>query len=558
VKITGRLIANLVVVLLLGVLTVGWVITTLIGNTVGERPMSITADFAGSGGVFTNQEVTYRGVLVGKVGEMKLNPDGVDIELLIDPEWKDRIPADLHASVRSKSAVGEQFVNLTPNSSGAPMLTSEDRIERADTTLPIDFQRLLRSLDRVLADVPPETARGAIESLGGGLEGRGEDIGTILRSLATLSDAFASVAPEQQRLLGNATATGTAFLESKESFTAAIKAADKVFEGLGDEPEELRDLFAANDKLARTGIKLLAKHGGDIEKGLEGLGDLVNWQLRTKTDQIASLELLPQFLHAIEDASIPWRSPDGREFYRIRTGLVLDNVPESWPCKYELPVGHETRLPHERSRRRTPTGRPCIPSTVTSTVEVSGLVDALQRWALSYDGASTAAGRGEKAGGNGGVDAPGHSAPEVPGDPSGGFQWPANGLISLGFGDLDHTSEPHRGIDISGRTGDEVVSMGAGLVTFVGFDDRYGHTVVVQHDSEMVSVYAHLDGAEVALGQELGGGARVGTMGCSGVCTDPHLHFEVRRSGDPIDPLRILPPSLLYGLAGGPVAGVGG
>jgi len=552
VKITPRLLANLIVVLLLFVLTVGWVLTSLVAGSVGEGPMRVTVDFEGSGGVFSNQEVTYRGVLVGKVGEMKLNLDGVDIELLIDPEWKGRIPADVHASIRSKSAVGEQFVNLTPNSSGEPMLESGDRIARSDTTLPVDFQQLLRSLDRVLADVPPETARRAVENLGGGLEGRGEDIGTILESLATLSDAFASVAPEQQRLLENATSTGTAFLNSKEAFTAAIEAADEVFEGLGDEPEELRALFAANDRLARSGIKLLAKHGRNIEKGIGGLADLVNWQLRTKSDQIASLELLPQFLHAIEDVSIPWRSPDGREFYRIRTGLVLDNVPASWPCKYALPVGYETRFPHERSSRRTRTGRPCIPQTTTSTVEVSSLVAALERWARAYDGVG--------AGGDGipdgteriGRDNPGGPQPGLP-DGSGGdgFVWPADGLITLGFGFPDADGEPHRGIDIAGSVGDEVVSVSAGLVTFVGFDERYGHTVVVQHDPELVSIYAHLQGTDVTFGQELTKGAPIGTLGCSGVCSDPHLHFEFRRGGEPVDPLRLLPPSLLFGIAGG-------
>jgi virulence factor Mce-like protein len=483
---------------------------------------------------------------------MELNSDGVEIELLIDPEWKGRIPADVHASVQSKSAVGEQFVNLTPNNASEPMLETGDHIPRSATSLPVDFQLLLRSLDRVLADVPPETARRAIESLGGGLEGRGGDIASILNSLANLSDAFASVAPEQQRLLDNATSTGTAFLDSKDSFTAAIEAADEVFEGLGDEPGELRKFFAANDRLARSGIKLLAKHGDDIEKGLEGLGDLVNWQLRTRDDQIASLELLPQFLHAIEDSSIPWRSPDGREFYRIRTGLVIHDDRATWPCKYELPVGFETRLPHVRDPRPVHTGQPCIPPTPPTTVEVSAVVDALQRWAASYDGDT---GSGTGSGDEDGADRPRNKEP-LPGIPSieepAAYVWPAAGLISLGFGETDARGEPHEGIDISGTGGDPVVSMGDGLVTFVGFDEHFGNTVVVQHDSELVSVYAHLDRTDVTFGQELVGGAPIGTVGCSGVCSEPHVHFEVRRGGEPINPLLILPPNLLIGISAGP------
>src|SRR5687767_11106427 len=105
---------NLAFVLLLGIVMVGWVLFSLVGGGAFTEPLRVTADFASSGGVFTNQEVTYRGVLVGKVGDLVLNADGVDIELLIDPEWEGTIPSDLLATVQSKSAVGEQFVNLSP------------------------------------------------------------------------------------------------------------------------------------------------------------------------------------------------------------------------------------------------------------------------------------------------------------------------------------------------------------------------------------------------------------------------------------------------------------
>jgi virulence factor Mce-like protein len=552
-KLTPRLVANLFTVLLLGVLTVGWVLTSLVGNAVGEDPLSVTADFAGSGGVFTNQEVTYRGVLVGKVGDLSLNEDGVDIELLIDPGWKQRIPSDLHASIQSKSAVGEQFVNLTPNTSGPEMLQDGDRIDRSATSLPVDFQQLLRSLDRVLADVPPETARRLVENLGGGLKGRGEDIASILNSLARLSDAFASIAPEQQRLLTNATSTGTAFLASKEEFTAAIEAADEVFAGLGDEPAELKRLFAQNDRLARTGIKLLAKHGDRLEGGFDALADLVNWQLRTREDQIASLELLPGFLHAIEDASIPWRSPDGREFYRIRTGLVLHNDPATWPCKYENEVGFETRLPHERDERPVPTGLPCLPQTTTSTtVNVTPLVDALERWAAQY-GADGAADDPLRQGtGEGPFDeGPGGGAELPPAIVDETLTWPLEGFVSVGFGALGPNGEPHDGLDITGEVGSPVRAAASGLVTYVGEDTHYGHTIVIQHGPDLVTVYAHLAATEVLFGQEVAQGDQIGQVGCSGVCDTPHLHFEVRREGEPIDPLTMLPPSLLFGIAGG-------
>ncbi|HEX2294498.1 MAG TPA: MCE family protein [Actinomycetota bacterium] len=379
-RLTPRLAVNLAVVLGLFVVTVGWVVTSVVGPEVTGGQFTVTADFAESGGVFTNQEVTYRGVLVGRVGDLELNDDGVDIELLIDGEWEGRIPADSVARIQSKSPVGEQFVNLTPSGSSTEMLADGDTIARADTELPVDFQRLLTVLDRVLADVPPEASRRVIRELAGGLRGRGDDIAAILESLGTLADTFASVAPEQQRLLDNSTRAGAEFLRTRDAFAAALRAADRVAAGIGDEPEELRELFAANDRVARAGIRLLARRADDFESGVGALSDIVAFQLDQRAQIEGALRYLPGFLHAIEDSAVPWRAPDGRRFYRIRVGLVWDNVPSSWPCKYEVPEDWE-RFPFERAERPVRTSLQCIPESDDAAARVRALVRSLRAWA---------------------------------------------------------------------------------------------------------------------------------------------------------------------------------
>lgn len=373
-----RLAINLFTVLVLFVVSVGWVIISLLGGGIGGSPFPVTADFASSGGVFTNQEVTYRGVLIGRVGDMSLNDDGVDVELLIEREWADRIPADVVASVRSKSAVGEQFVNLTPQGTTDDVLEAGDVIARADTELPVEFQALLRSLDRVLAELSPGATRRVVTELAGGVSGRSDEIAEIIRSLGTLSEAFASVAPAQRRLLENAPQAGRAFLDTKEDFTAAMQAADEVLTGIGDEPDELRELFIQNDRFAREGIRLLARHGSNLAGGIEALADLMTFQVEHTDLVIGSLEHIPGFLHAIEDASVRWRDPNGRVYYRIRTGLVFDNVESSWPCAYKLPDEYQ-RYPHLRSERRILTDPGCLPRTNAS--EVAAAVDrALTAW----------------------------------------------------------------------------------------------------------------------------------------------------------------------------------
>ncbi|MEA2452455.1 MAG: phospholipid/cholesterol/gamma-HCH transport system substrate-binding protein [Actinomycetota bacterium] len=381
-----RLLANLITVFLLGVLMVGWVVTKVLGGGFGSAPMTITADFAGSGGVFTNQEVTYRGVLIGQVGDMTLNVDGVDIQLRIDPEWKDRIPADVLATVQSKSAVGEQFVNLTPQGSATDdMLAEGDVIPRSQTALPVEFQALLRSLDKVVAGISPEHTGSLVSTLADGLSGRQREIASILASLGTLSEGFASVASEQQRLLTNAPKAGTEFLRTKDDFAAAISSADEVLAAVDDE-QELKALFSANDRFARQAIDLLARHGDNLAGGIGALADFVDFQWRERQAVVDGLEYIPQFMHAVEDASILWRAPDGREFYRIRTGLIYDNVPSTWPCGYKVPEDY-ARLPHVRAKKKVLTDLECRPRkpAAETTQVATQLVKALSRWARANE-----------------------------------------------------------------------------------------------------------------------------------------------------------------------------
>ncbi len=372
-RIDRRLAINLISVLLLGIVMVTWVVTQIVGSSVFSNPMVVTADFADTGGVFTDQEVTYRGVLVGRVGDLTLTDDGVTIELLIDSEWNDRIPKDLDARIQSKSAVGEQFVNLTPvENASDEMLAEGDVIPRDATALPVDFQLLLKTLDRVLDDVPPEATRNLVETLDEGLSDSSDDIKVLIESLGTLSRTFADVAPEQKRLLDSSTAAGAEFLRTKENFAAAIRAADTVLAGIGDEPEELKEFFAANDRLARQGIAFFTEHSQNLTKGIEELLDFTKFQKKNSDELIVkSLDYVPAFLKAIEDASIPWQSPDGDRFYRIRVGLIVDNVEASWPCKYKVPFDYE-RFPHDREKRDVFLPKKCEPASTDSSLKRSG------------------------------------------------------------------------------------------------------------------------------------------------------------------------------------------
>lgn len=136
--------------------------------------------------------------------------------------------------------------------------------------------------------------------------------------------------------------------------------------------------------------------------------------------------------------------------------------------------------------------------------------------------------------------------PPDPSDPSvQGFQWPYLGRVGSGFGYRIHpiyrTKRLHTGLDIGGSTGDPVYAAKGGEVIWADRRGGYGLTVVIDHGDGISSLYAHMSGYEARLGDFVARGDVIGYIGSTGTSTSPHLHFEIRVNGNPVDPLPYLP-----------------
>lgn len=118
------------------------------------------------------------------------------------------------------------------------------------------------------------------------------------------------------------------------------------------------------------------------------------------------------------------------------------------------------------------------------------------------------------------------------------FIWPARGRIIAGF------AEPtSKGVDISGKPGDPVVAAASGRVIYIGTGIRgYGKLIVIKHDNNFNSVYAHNREILVKQDQTVTRGQQIAELGDTDA-DSPRLHFEIRRSGKPVDPVKYLPPS---------------
>jgi lipoprotein NlpD len=116
--------------------------------------------------------------------------------------------------------------------------------------------------------------------------------------------------------------------------------------------------------------------------------------------------------------------------------------------------------------------------------------------------------------------------------------WPTRGRIVQKFSAVD---QGNKGIDIAGQRGQSVVSSAAGTVVYSGNALRgYGNLVIIKHNDNYLSAYAHNDRLLVSEGQNVKAGQKIATMGSSGT-SSVRLHFEIRYQGKPVNPKRYLP-----------------
>ncbi|MCR1783847.1 MCE family protein [Nocardioides carbamazepini] len=295
---------------------------------VVERSYTVIAHYPESGGIFTGAEVTYRGVGIGTVGELELTDAGVDVRLDIEKKW-DKIPSDTLALVGNRSAVGEQYVELQPQTDDGPYLREGSEI--VDVATPIATEKLLGDLSSTVASVDREALRTTVSELG---------------------QAFAGTGPDLQRIID----TGNSFIETAdENFdltTALIRDSNIVLQGQVASESSLRT-FAQQLSLFSSALA-----GADpaLRKVIDS-GSVAATQLRTFLEQngveisellanlVATGEVVVKHLDAVKQLLVVYpyaigagqvvvgkrsKQEGGSGFWDAHFGLVLALT--STPC----------------------------------------------------------------------------------------------------------------------------------------------------------------------------------------------------------------------------------
>jgi len=233
---------------------------TDIGRVFGVDGYTVRMNLNESGGIFTNAEVTYRGYNVGRVGEIHLTREGLQLDLNIDPDAPD-IPADLDAVVANRSAVGEQYVDLRPRADGGPFLSGASVIAADRTVTPVSTDTVIRDLDSLATSVPTDSLRTVVDELDKAFAGTGDDLQVLLDSTHDFTEMANQHLPQTITLIndgGTVLDTQNAQASNITSFASDL---NLLAEQLKNSDPDLRRLITETPKLASQVSGLLRESG---------------------------------------------------------------------------------------------------------------------------------------------------------------------------------------------------------------------------------------------------------------------------------------------------------
>lgn len=307
-----------------------------LGDALLGRGYVVTADFAESGGIFVGAEVTYRGVGVGKVEQLRLSRDGVRVDLRLDDA--PRIPADTLAVVADRSAVGEQYVDLQPRQNSGPYLHAGSQIPRSATRTPVATSTLLLDLDRLVGSVDRGDLATVVDELGRAFKGTGPDLQRLVDDGQRLTQTATDALPETVRLLDD----GTTVLATQRDSRQAILTFSKRL-------ADLADTVRASDSDLRRVLSAGAGASAELDALLRGvrpslaplLGNLLTGAQIT-TARIPGLRQVLVTYPTVVKGGFTVVPGDGTAHF----GLVLGTDPPACTQGY---AGTTKRSPHDTS-----------------------------------------------------------------------------------------------------------------------------------------------------------------------------------------------------------------
>ncbi|WP_460701039.1 MCE family protein [Nocardia thraciensis] len=290
---------------------------------IGQYQVRVTMKETGN--LSKGAEVTYRGVPVGRVGTQDITPDGVVVNLEMD-SGKPKVPQTAKAVVANRSAIGEQYVDLVPTTSGGPYLKDGSVIDGAE--VPIRVEDLLASVNSFAGTTDLQALSTTVTELGKAFDGQGDNLRILVDSLNKFSQTGVEALPQTVDLIRDAqTVLGTQ-AEQSPSIRRFSDGLDKLSLQLRANDPDIRRLIGTGADAGRSIGDLLTQTAEPLTKDLSNLRSL----LLAVSPKYYALAPLVQMLPLLSIGGSATAPGDSTSHF----GLVLEtNNPPACTVGYE-------------------------------------------------------------------------------------------------------------------------------------------------------------------------------------------------------------------------------
>lgn len=331
---------------IIGTLVLG-IVYLRVPEAVGYQRYTVTASFERGAQLYDGSEVTYHGDPVGKVTHMDIADVGITVTMKLRKEVA--VPQDVRAEIHSRSAVGEQYVDLVPVGSPASegALADGDTIPIERTTTPVEIGPLLDNVGRLTDSLPVDDLNALLDETDAALRGRSQDLQDIIDAGGRVIDTASDNLEPTLVLLDDFEPLAGALNSQTDELDRATTNLALVTATLRDGDVDLRRLLTDTPSAAQQVERLLSDLNLPLQGVLRNLG-VFSEQLATYQDQFRSiLTTYPRVTAAIQSIAMPFADTH-------QIPLDLANLNDPAACFNGFVPPGQWRDPSDTSKTSTP------------------------------------------------------------------------------------------------------------------------------------------------------------------------------------------------------------
>jgi phospholipid/cholesterol/gamma-HCH transport system substrate-binding protein len=319
---------------------------------LGLGHLTVTLEMPASGGLYKFSNVTYRGVQVGKVTDIKV-VDGQHVVATLSLDTSPKIPAHSVARVRSVSAVGEQYVDLAPPDDSAPYLSDGSVLRVSADELPQPAGPVLDRLSALVQSVPKDNIAALLDETSKALTGADYDFGSLLDSSTTLADRFSDAAEPAKSLVDDSVPLLDGQAVSSDALRVWTHHLGGIAAQIAADDQPLRQILHDTPGATNEVTRLFAQIKPTLPVLLANLGTIgqIGVTYNPSIEQV--LLLLPPNVSSVQ-SYLPGNNPTG-----MAIGDFAVSIGDPPPCTVGFLPPSAWRSPAETTTVDTPDGLYC-------------------------------------------------------------------------------------------------------------------------------------------------------------------------------------------------------